>query len=114
MGSSSRLIGCVNNDKMKKPSSTKSWATIAVIVAVAAIAYFAFFAGAPDASDQSLLQSSPEGAEVGVQVLGLLNQIESLKIDDSFFAGAVYNSLQDYSVAIPPLPVGRDNPFAPI
>lgn len=92
----------------------KNWITVAVIIAVAAIIYFAFFAGAPDASDQSLLQSSPGGVAVGAQVLGLLNQIQSLRIDDSFFTGAAYNSLQDYSVAVPPLPVGRENPFAPI
>lgn len=99
---------------MKKPSSMKNWIIVAIIIAVAAIVYFMFFAGVPEASSQSLLQASPEDIAVGAQVLGLLNQIQSLQIDDSFFTGAAYNSLQDYSVAVPPLPVGRENPFAPI
>ncbi len=50
---------------------------------------------------------------IGADVLGLLNQIQSLKIDSSIFRSAVYKSLQDFSVEVPPEGVGRDNPFAP-
>lgn len=91
-----------------------SWITIVGIIIVAALIYFIFFAGEPSASDQNLLQVGAAAEPVGQRVLSLLNQIQSLRIDDSFFSDPVYGSLQDYSVAIPQLPVGRDNPFAPI
>lgn len=84
------------------------------IVIVAILAYFMFFNGAPAPSGSSLLQSGPSGEVIGAQVLSLLNQIQSLRIDSSLFENAAYKSFQDYTVAIPPQNVGRDNPFAPI
>jgi hypothetical protein len=52
--------------------------------------------------------------QVGADVLALLNRINSLKIDTDIFDSLVYQSLEDYEVDIPPQPVGRENPFAPI
>ncbi|MBU6427340.1 hypothetical protein KGQ27_03875 [Patescibacteria group bacterium] len=98
----------------QRPSSKKTWIWMAIIVIVALIAYFLFFSGAPSSSSQSLLQTGSGSDAVGTQVLGLLNQIQALQIDASLFQSQAYRSLQDYSVAIPPQNVGRNNPFAPI
>lgn len=97
-----------------KQSSKKSIIVIVVIVIIAAIVYFYYEGSAgPDSSALSL-EAGGNADVVGAQVLGLLNQIQSLKIDRSFFTDPAYQTLRDYSVAIPPQNVGRPNPFAPI
>ncbi|MFA6404840.1 MAG: hypothetical protein WCW03_02465 [Candidatus Paceibacterota bacterium] len=98
---------------MKNQSSKKSWLIISGIIIIAIIVYFMFFSGTPDIEDQTMLQMT-NAEETGMDVLSLLNQIQSLRIDSEFFDSTVYKSLQDYSVAIPTQDVGRDNPFAPI
>ena len=92
----------------------KTWIWVTVIIVVAAIGYFYFTGSSAPAS--STLVSSPESdsAAVGAQVLSLLNQIQSLKIDTAIFSDPGYQTLRDYSVAIPPVNVGRPNPFAPL
>lgn len=88
--------------------------SILVIIIIAITAYFLFFSGEPDISGQALLESSQSGELVGAQVLSLLQQIQSLNIDTTFLNSGVFQSLVDYSVAIPADNVGRSNPFAPI
>ena len=99
----------MNNNK---PSSSKSTISILVIVALAGLGYFWWSGNSTPAS--SSITSSDSQAAVGVQVLNLLNQIQSLSIDTSLFTDPAYKTLVDYSVMIPPVPVGRSNPFAPI
>lgn len=102
---------------MKKTSSLKSIIIIVVIVAVALLAYF-YFMGSGSSQSSSLLSSpsdtSGQGALVGGQVLTLLNQIQSLRIDATLFTDPGYQTLRDYSVDIPAVNVGRPNPFSPI
>ncbi|OHA16484.1 MAG: hypothetical protein A3C79_02605 [Candidatus Taylorbacteria bacterium RIFCSPHIGHO2_02_FULL_45_28] len=98
---------------MKPPSSSKkTLITVIVVIIVLAVAYFYFSGGsAPD--DMGTLQSQ-SATVVGTRVLSLLNQIESLRIDTELFKTPAYQTLVDYSIAIPELPVGRPNPFAPL
>ena len=99
----------------KPASSKKSTITIIAIIIVAVIAYF-YYTGtqtSPDAGS-SLSTVSANDQAVGAQVLALLNQIQSLKIDTSLFKDPTYLTLRDYTVAIPSVPVGRDDPFAPL
>jgi glucose-6-phosphate isomerase len=99
---------------MKKSSSYKSLIGIGIIIAAVVVTYIALSKG-PAESD-SLLQSqaTPEAAVVSARILNLLNQIKSLKIDTTLFTDPAYQTLVDYSVQIPPVDVGRPNPFAPI
>jgi hypothetical protein len=60
------------------------------------------------------LQVAGADANIGANVLKLLNQIKSLKIDTTLFENKAYQTLQDNTVQIPPVSVGRQNPFAPI
>jgi hypothetical protein len=83
-----------------------------VIVVFAAGAYF-YYQGQATPADDALTIDNTE-VVVGANVLSLLNQIQSLKIDTSIFKSPVYQSLIDYSIPIPTLPVGRSDPFAPI
>ena len=95
-------------------SSVKSYLVIGAIVIVGFIFIFWYMGG--DKTDTgSLLESqTAETDAVGSRVLALLNQIQSLKIDNTLFTGAAYQTLVDFSVTIPEQNVGRPNPFAPL
>ncbi len=112
----SRHIGLDNNNYMNtKSSPNKSLIWIAIVVFVIFIAYFMF--RNPTAPESSSLLSntvSPQANAASTRILSLLNQIESLKIDTTFFKNPAYQSLVDFSVEIPELNVGRPNPFAPL
>jgi len=99
---------------MNTQSSNKTWIWIAIIIIVAIVGYF-YLSGSSAPASSTLVQSSGSDSEaVGAQVLTLLNQIQSLKIDTSIFSDPGFLTLRDYSVAIPPENVGRANPFAPL
>lgn len=101
---------------MKKPAISKKTIIIAVVAVVLVIVYF-YFQGSPSnvSSSGSLLSGAAvSGSDVGSSELALLNQIQSLRIDTSVFSDPAFQSLQDYSVAIPTENVGRPNPFAPL
>ncbi len=99
---------------MKNNSSKKTWITIGIIIVVAFIVYYFYLSGSSSPADTGLLQQQPEGQLEAAQVLNLLNQVDSLTIDTSFFQGPAYQSLVDYTVPIPTMNVGRADPFAPI
>jgi len=44
----------------------------------------------------------------------VLQRIKNIKIDTELFYGDVFKSLEDFRVEILPVPVGRENPFAPV
>lgn len=94
------------------PNSKKTIIAAIIAIIVLAIVYFYFSNSAPVESVSSLQTQS--ASVVGTRVLSLLNQIKSLRIDTSIFKSPAYGTFVDYSVAIPELPVGRPNPFAPI
>lgn len=89
--------------------------TIVSIIAIAGAVYF-FFMGRSTPGEVGSLeeQTDPEIQASAARVLVLLNQINSIKIDPAFFTSPEYQTLRDYSIAIPTLPVGRPNPFAPL
>ncbi len=90
-------------------SSNKTWIWVLVIVVVAGLAYY-FYSNSTPAPDVS----TSNNTAVDTQVISLLSQISSLQIDSSIFNDAGYKTLRDYSVQIPPVNVGRTNPFAPL
>ncbi|MCX6719365.1 MAG: hypothetical protein NTZ38_03265 [Candidatus Taylorbacteria bacterium] len=91
----------------------KSWIVVAILIVVAVIVYYAFFSGS-SVGDSATLQEQSDEDIVGIETLSLLNQIQSLRIDKSVFQSAAYQSLEDYTVQIPPVNIGRPNPFAPL
>lgn len=101
---------------MKTPAISKKTIIIAVVAVVLVIIYFYFQGSASNtpASGSLLSNGALSGTDVGSSELTLLNHIQSLRIDTSVFSDPAFQSLQDYSVAIPPESVGRPNPFAPI
>lgn len=91
------------------------------LVVIGAVLYFTMSSGSSTPASGTLSVDVANAADVNVgdDVLILLGQINSLKIDKDFFTDpkhpsyAAYKSLVDYTVPIPQQNVGRANPFAP-
>lgn len=98
------------------PINTKAQTTsrlpeiIAILLVVAAIGYYFYSSGSNNSGSSSFTVSTATST-VGGNVLDLLNQIHSLNIDTSFFQSPVYQSLVDFTVQVPPEPIGKPNPF---
>ena len=103
---------------MNHQSSSKTPIIVFIVILLIGIAIYFYTLGDPNTSSISSLDSQSNEdmtntqAE-GANVLMLLNQVNSLKIDATIFNGAVYQSLVDYTVEVPEQPVGRPNPFTP-
>ena len=99
---------------MKNQSSKKSIIGIIIIVAMAVLAYY-FFTKSNSTPEGALVeQSTPQADAVSARILSLLNQVSKLEIDTDIFEDPVYKTFKDRSIQIPPVEVGRPNPFAPI
>lgn len=87
--------------------------TLAAVIIIA-IGYF-YVTGEESTQDAAVVTATNTAdAAIGSRVLAILNQIQQIKIDNTFFESAAYRSLVDYSVEIPAQNVGRPNPFAPL
>lgn len=97
---------------MQKPtSSKKTLLIVAALLVVGAGVYF-FMSGTPtDDSGLIVEEGGSDASLVGTRILSLLHQINSLKIDSSFFTSEVYSSLVDHTVPIYEQNVGKPNPF---
>jgi hypothetical protein len=85
----------------------------AIVLVLAAIGYYFYSGGSAPAASSSFTISSAT-TSVGTDVVNLLNQIKSLRIDTSLFQAPVYESLTDFSVMVPPESIGKSNPFIPL
>lgn len=54
------------------------------------------------------------GGQIGGDILSILGDLGSIRLDDSVFQNPIFQSLKDYSVVIPREIKGRKNPFLPI
>ena len=99
---------------MKKNKQINIFVSALAILLVASLC-FAFFSGKRSVaqSETDLVTESPFQA-VGSEILALLNDLKSIKIDGSIFASQMFIELQDFSVIIPEELKGRENPFDPI
>ena len=92
----------------------KNLIIIALIIGVGLIVYS--FVKKP-ATVESMLEvtQNQEGAQVlGDEITAAIEQIQSLKLDDTIFKDPIFVNLIDHSKPIEKQNVGRDNPFAPI
>jgi hypothetical protein len=83
-----------------------------VIIAIAFFAYSYFFAdkGQPILSEQAPAAETP----VDQDLIALLLQLRSIRLDTAIFNDPAFRSLQDFSQALVPEAIGRTNPFAPL
>ncbi|MFA6295650.1 MAG: hypothetical protein WC666_04555 [Candidatus Paceibacterota bacterium] len=99
-------------NNQKPPKKTQTYIFIGVLVLLAIIFYF--YQSGKGSSSDTLEEVDMSNQMVGANILNLLNQISSLKIDKKLFSEPTYMALKDYTVEITPISVGRANPFAPI
>lgn len=84
-----------------------------VVIGALFIAYTVLFVDGE--KDNLLGTGGPLGptAVVERELLGLLLEIKTVELSGSIFSDPVFQSLQDFSQELIPLPIGRNNPFAP-
>lgn len=94
--------------------SSKSLIGIVVLIIIVLVYFFLTGNKAPESQTLVQLQVTPEANTTSSRILSLLNLIENLNIDTEIFSNSAFQSLEDYSIPIPDVPVGRPDPFAPI
>lgn len=108
---------------MQNTPSKSTPIILIVVVVLAVVGYYLYASGNQTVNNAtSKIAAFTGGGDtasstdngVGTDVLILLNRIQSIKIDPAFFTDQAYQTLVDYTVAIPTWNVGRDNPFAPL
>jgi hypothetical protein len=62
----------------------------------------------------ALPDSSQASAAMGQELLSALALLKTISLDTSFFSDVAFKSLSDWGKVVPPQPVGRRNPFAPL
>lgn len=83
-----------------------------VLIALAFTVYSYFFTGntAPILGTEAVTPTTA----VDQDLISLLFELKGITLDDSIFADPTFRSLQDFSQALVPEPIGRHNPFAPL
>jgi hypothetical protein len=51
---------------------------------------------------------------VGQDLVDLLDQLQSVELDESLFSKQAFINLSDYAITLPNEPQGRANPFSPL
>ncbi len=83
-----------------------------IILGVAFFAYSYFFA--KPAEPLLSAQAVSTTTSVDQDLISLLLELKSIRLDDSIFSDPAFNSLQDFSQELVQEPIGRMNPFAPL
>lgn len=96
-------------------SNTKKIITAVVLVAVVAFAvYFFFFRSAEVEMVLDEFGNPVQAQVVGQDLIDLLHELESVKLDDAIFSSPALQNLVDLSIILTPQPQGRENPFSPL
>jgi hypothetical protein len=82
-----------------------------VALLLAGYVYFAYFSGG---SSSATLSSSDANTTLSQNLLVTLQNLHTIKLDNSIFSDPAFQSLTDFGVTIPPENVGRGNPFLPL
>lgn len=84
-----------------------------IIIAIAFVVYTMLFTGG---NSQALITETvdPSRNAVEQELIALLLELNSIKLDTSIFVDQDFQSLQDFSQELVSEPVGRTNPFAPL
>lgn len=81
------------------------------VVLLGVLGYVLFFGGAEEGA---LSRETPATESVGRDLLATLLELKSIDLDEALFQHPAFRALSDFGVAIPPQPLGRVNPFAPL
>lgn len=92
----------------------KSTIIVVAVIVMVAVVYFYVAGGSLPTGFVLLKPDSLPAEDVSNETLSLLNQVKTLEINTSLFSGLEYQTLRDFTVAVPVQGVKRDNPFEPI
>lgn len=91
----------------------KNVITVVVLLAVGFFVYSSFFK--PDAtSTLTAADVNPAQTAVEQELIALLLELRSIRLDLSLFDDPAFQSLSDFSQELVSEPVGRPNPFLPL
>lgn len=96
---------------ISSPNTKKILIGLGVIILLGGLAYY--FLGNSSSVVIDIIAPS-DTATVGEDILVLVDKLKAVSIDKSAFSGALFTSLQDYSIPLNPESQGRLNPFAQI
>lgn len=89
---------------------------IAGVIIGASFLVYSFFIKSSDSNES--ISSTPSAVEMnqtdnttGNQILKILSNLKTIRIDKNFFSEPAFIELQDYSVNLTEEQVGRQNPF---
>lgn len=87
-----------------------------VFVVVTVLFLWSTLSGGGSVKSSSLLTSTAQSprAQVDQDIIRLLLDMQSIKLDGSVFTTPAFVLLRDFGRDIIPEPVGRQNPFAPV
>ena len=97
----------------QQQNPVKKIISIAVVVLlILSGIYFFFFNKAPAVLTKDEFGNPVQMEVVGQDLLDLLSQLKSVKLDNALFAKPAFVQLTDYSIPLPSQPQGRTNPFS--
>jgi len=87
-----------------------------IILIFGFIVYSVFFKSEVSTTQGLVTGTSVSDAQLvaGKEILALLVDLKSIKLQSDIFRDRAFRSLEDFSIPISPEPQGRTNPFAPI
>lgn len=83
-----------------------------VAIVLVLFAGYSYFFAEPDES--ALTVTETPGAGVDQDLVALLFELRSIRLDNALFVDPIFQSLQDFGKELVPEPIGRQNPFAPL
>lgn len=86
---------------------------IVAILFVLGVSYYAFSSSGSGPASTLTTSGNDDVSAASQQLLVVLANLRTIRLDDSIFKDQVFLSLTDYGVVISPENVGRRNPFAP-
>jgi hypothetical protein len=81
-----------------------------VVLVVLGYIYFAYFSGS---STPALTSTDTANTALSQNLLVTLQNLQTIKLDNSIFSDPAFISLTDFGVTIPPQAVGNPDPFLP-
>jgi flagellar capping protein FliD len=82
-----------------------------VLLLVAIYVYMTYFT---NPSSPTLTSSDTNGVALSQNLLITLQNLHTIKLDNSIFSDPAFQSLNDFGVIIPQEAIGRRNPFEPL
>ncbi len=88
---------------------------IAAVVLAALFVAYSFFFKSEDTGSLIVTEDAISSKQfaAGKELISLLVDMKSLKLNSDIFENNIFMNLQDFGLSLPPEPQGRANPFLP-